>query len=101
MKSARLPMLGLATLLLASPMSALSDEAKKTAKEPSFGVIQAPSLAQVRGQALDWLKSVKGDEQKFQTIWSDEDRTLLDKVADTFALGSPEAARLLAEARSP
>jgi len=100
MKSARLPILGLAALLAVSP-AALAEEAKKPTKDLSFGVVRAPSLEQARGQALEWLKSVKGDEQKFQAIWADEDRSLLDKTSDTLSLGSPEAAKLLNEARTP
>jgi len=77
----------------------------KPAKEPgSFGLLQAPSPEVVRGQALAWLKGVgKTDAttlQKFNALWNG-DRTLLDKVSETFALGDPQAAKLLAEARDP
>jgi hypothetical protein len=62
-----------------------------------------PEAARARAEA--WLKDVaKGDAaktQKFASIWSQESRTVMDRLADTFALGSPEAARLLNEARNP
>src|SRR5262249_7727846 len=55
-------------------------------------------------QALAWLKEVgKTDaatELAFTAVWG-SDRPLLDKVADTLALGDPEAKKLLAEARDP
>src|SRR5262249_6714198 len=39
--------------------------------------------------------------QKFDAIWKRGDGTVLDRVADTLALGDAQAARLLAEARDP
>jgi hypothetical protein len=39
--------------------------------------------------------------QKFDAVWKRDDRTVLDRVGDSFVLGSPEAARLLEEARNP
>jgi hypothetical protein len=71
----------------------------------SFGVLPAPSLESVRGQAQEWLKSAgKTDQastQAFGAIWSQTDRPLLDLVADTFALGNPDVKKLLDEARDP
>jgi len=65
-----------------------------------FGVLRAPSLEIARGQAQEWLKSIdKYNDQAFQSIWSQTDRPLLDLVADTIALGSPEAKKILTEAR--
>jgi hypothetical protein len=88
----------LALLLAAGP--GLAAEKRPAA---SFGVIEAPTPAAVRGQAADWLKSVgKASEQsKFDAIWKDEQRTPLDRLADTFALGSADAAKLLADAADP
>jgi hypothetical protein len=51
------------------------------------------------------LKSTgKGDAatlQKFEAIWRDAERPVLDRVADTLALGNADAAKLLQEARDP
>jgi hypothetical protein len=71
----------------------------------STGTLRAPSPEVTRSQALDWLKGVRpmadATQKEFDAIWSDADRPLLDRVAGTLALGDPEAAKLLAEARDP
>jgi hypothetical protein len=58
-----------------------------------------------RTRSLEWLKQVgKADEattKQFEAIWKQGDRTVLDRVADTLALGNAAAAKLLAEARNP
>src|SRR4051794_13141056 len=62
-----------------------------------------PEVARARAEA--WLKEVaRGDAAKTQqlaSVWSQESRSVVDRLADTFALGSPEAAKLLREARDP
>jgi hypothetical protein len=69
----------------------------------STGTLRAPSPETTRSQALDWLKGVRpmADDTKkeFDALWSQSDRSLLDRVADTLALGDAQAAKLLAEAR--
>jgi len=56
-----------------------------------------------RTQALAWLRSTgKTDPQtmeRFEAIWNQEGHIVLDLVAETLALGSDAAAKLLAEAR--
>ena len=37
------------------------------------------------------------DQKAFDAVWADPDTTVLDKVADTLKLGSPEAAKILDE----
>jgi hypothetical protein len=58
-----------------------------------------------RAKAKAWLEGVaKGDAEKtrlFASIWSQESRSVVDRLADTFALGSPAAAKVLNEARNP
>ena len=71
---------------------------------PSFGTLRSAEADLARGQALDWLKSAgKSDEatlKSFNTIWDSSDTVLLDKVAETLALGDENAAKLLADARN-
>jgi hypothetical protein len=78
---------------------------KDPAKEPaSFGTLRAPSPEAARGQALDWLKGVgKADAvmKEFDALWSQSDRSVLDRVTGTLVLGDPDAAKLLAEAADP
>jgi hypothetical protein len=60
-------------------------------------------MAQARAKA--WLEEVaKGDPEKtrlFASIWSQESRSVVDRLADTFALGNPAVAKVLNEARNP
>jgi tetratricopeptide (TPR) repeat protein len=69
----------------------------------SFGQLQSPTADVARAQALDWLKSTgktDADSLKaFEAIWAQTDRSLLERVTDTLALGDAEAAKALAEAR--
>jgi len=68
----------------------------------SFGNLQAPTQEAARQRAKQWLDSVgKADaatQAKFNAVW-DSDRTLLDKVTETFVLGDPRVAALIREAR--
>jgi hypothetical protein len=77
-----------------------------TAAEPAvavFGQYRTPSADAVCASALEWLREVsKNDEaalKQFQSIWEAADRMALDRLADSFALGSADAARLLTDAR--
>jgi len=101
----RFSLLGLAAVICAAqPTTILAAETAKPAKELSFGIIQGPTLEQARGQALDWLKSVKNDPaalKQFDAIWANENLSQLDKVSETLILGSADAAKLLNEARTP
>jgi len=71
----------------------------------SFGELEATKADAAKALALSWLKEAgKTDPstmQKFEAVWAREDRTVLDRVGDSLTLGSPEAARLLNEARNP
>jgi hypothetical protein len=86
----------------ASVWAAEKDPPKAKENTLAFGSLQATSPEKARSQAQDWLKGVgKTDEatqKEFQRIW-DSDATVLDKVAETLALGEPAAAKALTEAR--
>ncbi|MBL8793545.1 MAG: hypothetical protein JNM56_06555, partial [Planctomycetia bacterium] len=98
----RLSLLGVFALAVAGSYTSEAAEPQPTRDLASFGVMKLPSFDAVRGQAQTWLKSAnKYDEATFNALWSQNERPLLDLVADTFALGNPEAARLLADARDP
>jgi hypothetical protein len=84
---------------------ATADEPKKVPREvASFGALRATAPDVARGQAEAWLKQAgKADaatQKAFADIWAG-DRTVIDKVSDTLALGSPDAKKLLDEARDP
>jgi hypothetical protein len=59
------------------------------------------SSTEAKTKALAWLKGLKDDEatlRAFDALWANDDRTVLDLVAETLALGDAEAAKLLAGA---
>jgi hypothetical protein len=91
-----------AALCVQGTQNVLGADGKQAARFASLEA-QAPEVA--RAQALAWLKdAARGDTAKLQraeAIWRQEDRTVLDRLADTFALGNADAARLLVEARNP
>ncbi len=71
-------------------------------KKPTFGFSTlksaTPQAAKARAEA--WLKSVgKFDQAAFNKIWADENKTVLDRTADSLALGNSEAAAILADVR--
>src|SRR5262245_38647476 len=103
MKSAyvRLAILSLFAAALAGSYSSEAAEPKAGGRDvASFGILRQPSLEAVRGQAQEWFKATgKADQAAFDALWKQDDRPLLDLVADTFALGNPDVKRLLEEAR--
>ena len=80
--------------------------AQQKQKRPAiaFGTLEALSPDAARNQAADWLKSVgKTDAaslQRFDSIWKQEDRPMIERLADTFALGNADAAKLLSAVRT-
>lgn len=96
----RLAAMGIFTLTLAGSYPTGAAEPQPNKFTPTFGVIRAPGLETVRGQAAEWLKTTgKFDQAAFDALWKQTDRPLLDLLADTFALGNPDAKKLLEEAR--
>jgi hypothetical protein len=76
--------------------------AAEPSKPRSFGFSTlksaSPEAAKVRTKA--WLESVgKFDQAAFDKIWADESRTVLDRTADSLALGNKDAAAMLADVR--
>jgi hypothetical protein len=88
-------------VLVAASGRALAQDTKRVL---GFGTLDAPNAETVQGQALAWLKSAgKTDAAslaQFEAIWK-TDRTIIDRLADTFALGNADMAKLLADARNP
>ena len=76
-------------------------DAKPAAQELGFGVLRAPDAKAARSKAEELARAGGAalDPARVQSLWGD-DRLLADEVADTIALGHPEAARLLALARA-
>jgi len=74
-------------------------------KTARFGALEPMSAETAKSKAEAWLKEVgKADAAttaRLQEIWKQEDRTVLDRLVDSFALGSDQVEKLLAEARSP
>jgi len=79
--------------------------AEKKKEVATFSELEAMTPAAARAKAQDWLKGAgKTDaqtQQKFAAIWDEKsDRSTVDRVADTLALGDAAAAKLLADARN-
>lgn len=95
----------LATFALAVFLGGGSQVLASERKEIVFGALETMAVPQAQAKAADWLKSTgktNADSlQKFQAIWAQEDRTVLDMVAETLALGDAGAAKLLADGRDP
>lgn len=74
-------------------------------KVATFGALEAmsPEVAQTKAKA--WFDSVVTNDaaksQEFQRIWSQTERTVLDRLTETFILGDATARQLMAEARNP
>src|SRR5262245_18224717 len=82
------------TLALASIGSA-SDT-----KSYTFSTLKAPMADVVEAKADSWLTD-SAIKEKAITIWAQGERTVFDRLIDVICLGSPDAAKLLAEARDP
>jgi hypothetical protein len=69
-----------------------------------FGVIKGPSFEQAKAQTLDLFKECKDAAtlEKVEALWNPSvDRPLLERVAESIALGDPQAKALLSETRDP
>lgn len=89
----------LSTGLVAFPVNSASaaDPAK-----PAFGfsTLKAATPAAAKAKCEAYLKAInKFDADAFNKIWADESRTVLDRTADSLALGNSEAAEILANVR--
>jgi hypothetical protein len=75
--------------------------ADTSAKKPfTFSTLKAVDAGAAKAKAEAWLKATgKFEQAAFDKIWADESRSVLDRVSDTFAAGSTEAATVLAAAR--
>jgi len=95
--------LAVAVLLLESRQALVGDETKR--EIAAFGALDAPSAEAAQAGALAWLKQAgKADEaalRQFEIIWKQDDRSVLERVADSLALGDAAAAKLLAQANDP
>jgi hypothetical protein len=94
--------LAVAVSLFAGRQVLVGNEKKEIA---AFGALEAPAPEAVQANTLAWLKQAgKADPatlRQFETIWKQTDRPVLDRVADTLALGDATAAKLLAQASDP
>lgn len=96
----------IAALALSVPLAgvlAAGPETKPAKETISFGALKALDADSARTQAAEWLKSVgktdPASKKAFDEIWSRSDRSILDRLAEVFALGDPQAAKILQGAR--
>jgi hypothetical protein len=103
------PAAAILALGLAAPTPAAGDPA--AAKKPeayTFGLLKAMHPEAARAECAKWLAaSGKADvitSPAFEAIWqgaTGDEKGVLDRVVKSVELGSPEAAKVLAEARDP
>jgi hypothetical protein len=94
-----------ALALAAFGISANAAERSTSKKDTyTFGTLQSPAEVKVRLDAANWLKETgkyEANRQAFDAVWADGNKSMLDKVAATFALGNEAAAKLLIDAKNP
>jgi hypothetical protein len=92
-------------ITIAALVAVLAVGSLRAADPVSLLTAQTPTLEAARDQALAWLTAIGKNEgvtrAAFDGLWQPGDRPILDRIADTLALGNADAARLLAEARDP
>ena len=103
MKLHRTLMVAALGVVLITPGLRASDEDRKQGL--SFGALE-PAMAEAAQKTADaWLKATgKTDPAllaRVQAIWQQEERPVLDRLADVFTLADPAAAKLMADARNP
>ena len=82
--------------ILALTASAPAAERSLGKESFTFGTLTPPSEASVRMQAAKWLREKdKLDRTTFDTIWSNKDKPVLDRLAATFEMGDKDAAALV------
>lgn len=72
------------------------------AKKPTFGfsTMKAATAETAKVKVEAWLKAAgKFNQESFNDIWKNDKRTVLDRTADSLALGNSEAAALLENVR--
>jgi uncharacterized membrane protein YgcG len=92
--------------LAACPAAALGQtQADDTNGGAAFGILKGAAADAVQAKAIAWLKqATKNDSAKIAqaaALWTRPDYSTLDDLADTFALGSADAAQLLKVVRDP
>jgi tetratricopeptide (TPR) repeat protein len=95
---------GLAVLsaaLLGAAVPATAADKALSRESFTFGTLTPPSEAKVRLEAANWLKGQGTfDRAAFDALWSNKDKTILDRLSATFEQGNKDAAKALKEARS-
>lgn len=89
-----------ALFIAANPAFAVEPVPK--APKPTFGfsTMKPAKPEDAKAKAKKWLQAAgKFDQAAFDAIWKDNSRTVLDRTADSLALGSREAATLLESVR--
>ena len=87
-------------LAAAGPPAASAADPGKPAPTFGFSTLKSATPEAARAKAEAWLKSAgKFDQKAFDAVWADEGRTVLDRTADSLALGSTEAKAILADVR--
>jgi len=70
--------------------------------EFTFGSLQSVTAEAAKAQAENWIKKAAPgyDTVAFTKIWTEEEASVLDRTLASLELGSPEAKKVLADARN-
>jgi len=89
----------LAVALLCSPI--LGQERGGRVSLPAFGSLESVGAEAAEAKVRAFLKDAGADVSKVEAIFKQNERAVLDRVADCLAQTNETAAKLLAEARNP
>jgi uncharacterized membrane protein YgcG len=92
--------LAMAAALLGASRSVMAQDKSGAV---NFGALRSAPADAVKAKALAWLnKATNNDAAKvreFEALWTRSDRSVLDNLADTFALANEQARALVAQVR--
>jgi hypothetical protein len=89
--------------LLGGAGASWAGDVKPAKESPTFGALRPVAVDAAKAQALAWLKSVgktdAASQKAFEAIWAQNQRSVLERVAETFSLGDSSAAKMLTTVR--
>jgi len=92
--------LAVTAALLGLGQTVSADDKTDTA---NFGELKTVSADAVKAKAQAWLRKATNNDaaklREFDALWNRTDRSVLDNLADTFALGNADAQKILAVVR--
>jgi hypothetical protein len=93
-----------AVCFVGAGLCAANGDNKAKKDSATFGTIESVPAEVAKAKSLAWLKKATNSDaaklQAFEALWNRDDRSVLENVADTFALGNADASEMLALVRN-